>query len=309
MFIYNKPKAILRNIASFAIVVFPWFLWNFIFYGNWFTGFIDGYAQNISLRQAIMPLNINDILAVSSYYTIPAILGILLSFFFIFSSKKEYKFTITIISLFTAILIWNYSTIPTKFPRYLFNLLIPIAFFSSIFLIFAISNLKRWVNVIGVVLGTLFTITLLTAFITTMHETKYALPFQEAADDIKQLNLEDCEILSPHWVPVTYYTDNVYPLEFNSVTQAIEKNKTILIFTKERTPDDSFTEQDLQQLPILKMTDDYVFYARSNIQEACSPKYLYNAPYIEDHCSMIAKAFPFLMEQIKSVCYSINRNP
>ena len=94
--------------------------------------------------------------------------------------------------------------------------------------------------------------------------------FFDAAQDIKRLGIEDCEILSPHWVPVSYFTENVYPLGEN-LPYLIEKNKMVLIFNEE-TLDDSFTESEIMSLPVFYRTDEYTFYAGKDIEEKCSKK-------------------------------------
>ncbi len=313
LLIHPKIKGMLKNLGSFALIIFPWFLWNFIRYGNWFTGFIDGYAQNIALRQVITPVTLKDILAVTGYFTLPVLIGIGIACYSIAtmkrSSLKENMPTFLVV-LFLLILLWNYSTIPTKFPRYLFNLTLPIAFFSMLAVITLLRHIRFYVSGMKILILTLFVMSVIAAGTTLAKETKYALPFEEAAKDIRALGLEDCEILSPHWVPVTYYTGNVYPLRDSAVSQAIEQNKTILIFHQETTPDDSFTAEDLKQLPILKQTSGYILYAKPDIQSFCSKKYLYNQPYVSDHCHIIAqKLTQFLQNPSYSLCSAINLQP
>ncbi|MEK6825923.1 MAG: hypothetical protein AABY00_04005 [Nanoarchaeota archaeon] len=306
----SKLKGILKNFGSFLLIIFPWFLWNFVVYGNWFTSFIDGYAQNIALRQMMIAFSWADIFIVANFFLIPALIGILIVFKEsvckpFWKNNREFL----LIALVAFIIIWNYVTIPTKFPRYLFNLILPLAFFSSITGIFVSHYLKKYKREITFILFLLFLVTLVFTTIKIVQDTRYNLPFEQAAEDIQKLRLSNCEILSPHWVPVTYYTENVYPLGYHAVEQAVMSNKTVLIFHGDRTPDDSFSEDDLKRLPVFYSTEEYTFFAKESVKEICAPKYKYNEPYVQDHCALLASKFSFLKNLVKMVCLKINRIP
>lgn len=306
-------KKILKNVFIFILIIFPWFLLTFVSYGNWFTSFVDGYAQNVALRESgFMPFDFNDVVKVGGVYLITAFFGIVI--FLLRMRKisrdwwKENK-VIILMFIVSFIIIYSYYIVPFKFARYLFNLILPIAFFSSVFILTLIKEFKRlkiYKNYIFLLLFFIFIVTIIITTGRVYYERNSMDKFFDAAQDIKRFEIGDCEILSPHWVPVSYFTENVYPLGEN-LPYLIEKNKMILIFNEE-TLDDSSTESEISSLPVFYRSDEYTFYAGQDINENCSKKYIYNRTYVKEHCKFISERFAMLGldSLIQKICESIN---
>ncbi len=409
-------KRILKNVFIFILIIFPWFLWNFISYGNWFTSFVDGYVQNIALREAgFMPFDFNDVVKVGGIYLITAFFGIVIllqrtlkerNLAFIasanfknhvleasrFSFRKSQsfakrfiqsslqriwliklyfspnslsgefgqttiqspKFSISrmgkisrdwwkenkafiLILIVSFIIIYSYYVVPFKFARYLFNLTLPIAFFSSVFVLSLGYKLKYYKRYFYFILFFSFLVVIFIAFSWAYYERNAMDKFFDAAQDIKRFELGDCEILSPHWVPVTYFTGNVYPVENSKISDILDKEnsgnystfrpefsngqfektgntiaqivhkKVILIFNEE-TLDNSFTDAEINSLPVFYRNDEYTFYARKDIDDDCSKKYVYNRTYVNEHCKFISGIFSRakLDRAIQKICEKIN---
>jgi len=317
LLILNKDyRKIIKNIAAFIVIIFPWFLWNFITYGNWFSSFIDGYAQNVILREnRFMPFAISDVIKAGGIYLITSLFGIGISIMNM--TKKsvnwwgENKINVLIL-LVSAIIIYSYYIISFKFARYLFNLALPIAFFSSFFIITLLNkaeNLTHHKKKFYIILFFIALITIASATSITYLERNAMDKFYNAAQDIKKLNIENCEILSPHWVPVTYFTENVYPPKENNINDVINNKKIILLFS-EKTIDDAFTEEDLKKLKDLYKTEDYTFYAPSNLTKDCSQKKTFALPFVSNHCQFMSQKFTKLKlkDLTQKVCEIINTN-
>jgi len=306
-------KKIIKNILLFLIIIFPWLLFNYLKFGNWFTSIIDAYANNILFRQELMlPFNYSHLFFVIGIFLPFFIIGIFYSIKEIIKSKDKFSKENIIIYLFLAILIISlkdYAGIPLKQARYLFNLSLPVAFFSTIGLFYLIKN-KGILKKINVIILIIFIVTSIFSFALIIKISPQDNKFRYVQEDIKSLGLENCEILSPHWVLVTYYTENVYPLGENDINDALKEGKVILIFQNNPTLDDDYTQKNLENNILLKK-DNYIFlYEENRTIENCSKKYVFDFTYVNNHCEIIASKF----EKVKldkltlNICKWINKN-
>jgi len=317
LFLNKKIKGIAKNFLAFLLVIFPWLLWNFLLYGNWFTGFIDGYVNNIAWRETIMPFSFSDIYVIAGYYALTAIAGIMLSFYFLFKSRAdilERNKEFLLMILISVIILWHYNEIPSKYPRYLFNLIYPVAFFSSFALISFYPLIEKYRKILALIF---LAVVLLTSALFIIYEARtehlHWQSFKKAAVDIELLKLDKCEILSPQWVPVAYYTENVYPAPFGRsfLKESISKNKIILVFREPSMQAEGFEKKDLDDLPILLKKPEYTFYAKPDITVNCSPKYHFQEPYTKNHCIIIEDKFSsiYLGNIAGKICLIINKAP
>jgi hypothetical protein len=314
LLLFNKNyKKILTNIGLFLIITFPWFLFNYLKFGNWFTSIIDAYANNIYLRGYLYTsLNFKEIFTLINWYLPFFILGVIFAIYYLYKNKKNWfkKNILHILFIFIFILtIWDYSKIPLKQIRYLFNLVLPIAYFSSIGLFVIIKRKNRkfkriivWILFIILILMSLFFIGEINKKIN--HDAK----FFESAQDIKDLGIEDCAIDSHLWVLINYFTNNVYPME--SIQSSVYNNKIVLIFYDEHTIDDSFNQSNLDMYNKLHETDKYVFLTKKDFKiEDCSKKYTYDPIYVHNHCEIISEKFKKInLNNITlKICNKINK--
>ncbi|MEK6860292.1 MAG: hypothetical protein AABX54_05765 [Nanoarchaeota archaeon] len=317
---FNKDyRKIIKNFLLFFIVVFPWFLFNYLKYGNWFTSIIDSYANNIFLRSYLyMPFKFSEIFSVIGYFLIFFIIGLVFAFYLIAASKKNW-FSINITNILFMIIflviILDYSNIPLKDIRYLFNLCLPVAYFSALGMFFLLGLNKSKSNFIY--LRKIVIIIMVIAFLFNFCFTFYIInklnnldnKFYSAAKDIKEMGVDNCEILSPAWILVGYFTENVYPLGVNSVRESLGLGKIILIFKGDVTLDDIYKIEELIPNKKLMETDDYVFYAKKGfLAEDCAKKYVFDAPYVREHCTIISSKFKNfnLKEYVLKICRMIN---
>lgn len=245
---FNKDiHKILMNILSFCSLVFLWFLYNFIKYGNWFTSFIDAYAINVYNRSYIhIPFNFMHVVNVIGYFLPLLILGLILGIVNLVRIKNKWffynKYTLFFLSVMIYV-IYDYSNIPLREPRYLFNLILPVAFFSSLLIFFISIRLGKSKHFFTGILIILFVIFSYQSYALTYSQRDYDNQFYNATNDIQRLGIKNCEIQSPLWVPMNYLSGNVYPLDSSKINQTIESNKIVLIFKDEITFDDKFTKK------------------------------------------------------------------
>lgn len=268
MFFYKDYKKIVKNILLFLGVIFPWFLYNFLVYGNWFASFIDSYTLNIHLRDYLFQnFHVSMLYALINWFVVFLIIGLAYSSYILFRkwNLSRDKFVIGLFLIVGILVFYEFSHIPLKFVRYLFNLSLVVAFFSSLGVIFLIKRFNKYKKIIIALLMLSFIITF-AGMVNEAHKNQvYNIPFEQAAEDIFALNITECEILSPHWVPMNYITGNVRPLGRNDLSTSIKSNKAALIFTGVSTIDDLFNMNKLDDYPHLIKRDRYVILANGNL--------------------------------------------
>ena len=297
LFLNRNFKKIGKNILLFFAIIFPWFLFNRLKFGNWFTSFVDAYANNVFLRDYLfISFNPNELFLVVRWFLPLFLIGLIFCLFKLFSFRSKNWFesnkVYIIFFLLFFIVIWNYLGIPLKQIRYLFNLILPVAFFSTIGLLFLILKFKKIKFFIKLILIFLFLISSLFLFVQFDAQKGINDKYYDAAEDIYNLNISDCLILSPHWVMVTYYTENIYPLFGNRISNSILKDEIILVFYSEHTIDHIFKMEDLSDYPKLYETEEYVFLVKENFDvNSCAKKYVYDQTYVTNHCKILSEKF------------------
>ncbi len=299
LMILNKNiKKIILNFLTFFGTIFPWLLFNYIHWGNPFTSIIDSYVNNILFRQYLyQSFNPLQILTISNLFLPFILIGLIIGLFSILIKRQNWFEENKIIFLFlflTSLILYDYKNIPLKQIRYLFNLTLPFAFFSTYGVLFLTKINKLPKKIIKISLIILFIVNYF-SILSVVNLTKgYSSQFYSASSKVKELNIENCEILSPHWVLVSYFTENVYPLGRNEISSSLSKNKIILIFKKETTIDDLFNKGELIKNRVLYENEDYSFLIGQNFSiENCSKKYIYDSPYISNHCGIISERFNY----------------
>lgn len=307
----NKDiKKILTNFATLFITLLPWLIYNRIKFGNYIATIINAYANNILFRQdLIQAFNFIDFLKVFGILLPFAIIGTYLLCKKIYTSKRlNSKTNIIILLTFLTLVITihDYKNTPLKQIRYFYNLVFPIAILSTTAIIQITKKINK--DKLYKILIILFII----QFILLAKVLLIAAPndnvFKQAAAKIQELGIENCEVLSSHWVPVTYYTENVYPLGSNGIEESINSNKAILIFTNDQTLDDYFTQEEINSSPVLFKEDRYIILYNNSTQ--CAPTYTADTSYVSNHCEIISQKFEkiHLESTTKKVCYFFNAN-
>ena len=174
----------------FAVIILfflPWFLFNYFHTGNFLTSIADSQALNVKYRMDYL-------------FQMPSLLdfamaGNLLIPFFILGIRKT-KFgrkEFAMISfLLLTILFYIYT--PVKVERYLFNIILPLAYFSYFYL----KDIKRAEIAFSAI--TIFSIMGLIVLSTMVSVGYLSLPKEEFYD----LGEQNCMWASNQWVPLNY---------------------------------------------------------------------------------------------------------
>ena len=313
--LFNRSmKKILKNLALFLLVTAPWLIFNKIRWGNFFTSISDAFYLNVFSRlDRFETFNFLSLSYITNWFLPFLILGLLVPIIILIRSKdykiSSYKYEILFATIFLFFL-YDIYTIPFKIIRYMFNMSLPIAFFSTLGAVFIIKNLRKKS------LKKYFTIILMTAFFISLiivGQQSFKIDdsdkmYSEAAQGIKDLGLTECQILSPHWVPVNYYTGNVRFFPY-TIQASINNNEIALLFYNYPTMDDQFNRTELDNYPQLIKTETYMIIANENTtSENCIKTTGYSTPMVSEPCQTLSKKFnsEFISESFLKTCRAIN---
>ncbi len=302
--LFNKNyKKILKNLGLFLLVLSPWLIFNAVKFGNFLQSVVDSYYLNIFARKALVEsMSWEQFLLVFNIFIPFAILGVVYSFF---SNKK--KLAPLFMLLLGIIFFLDFYNTPFKITRYLFNLCLPIAFFSTIGFLFLYLKFPNPKNspILPLLIFTII-ISLLVGYFAngSIHDK----PYFEAAQKLDSLGLKECYFLSPHWVPINYYNERGYFLSTDIAT-AISQNKLVVIFPSNPTYDDYYVLEDLGQYPTIFKNKELTIFAKIGITNNTCEKWPgYDVPLVPNPCEVISGRFGSLNESVYSLCRVVNAN-
>lgn len=242
--IFSKIK---KSIIFFFLVIFltflPWFLFNYIETKHFLTSIANSQALNVKYR-------IDYLFQQPSLYHF-LIVGNFLWIFFLLGLKrfKPNRENFVILTFFAIALI-SYLIIPIKDPRYLFNLLLPLSYFSYL----SLEKIKRSELIFSFL--SVSTILSLLILSTLGFTIEYLNPPKK---EFYHLDLpKNCLYMSNHWVPLNYigYVVEPPPRE-KEVSDYIEEGYRIVIYYRGE-PEYSTNMSFLESFPIIKKTEDYI---------------------------------------------------
>lgn len=224
LFLKSTKKKVIAAIL-FVLAFVPWFIYNKINYGNFFTSIADQYYQNITYRQEIIQApQISHIL-----FQVSVILAVLFVLCLIYLLIKSFKrkirfdifkkiepkhkkalFIIILISIYT---LYNYLTTPLKDQRYLFLVVLFFSvFFYGFFLLFY-SNLpvkaqkivNKNINLISLIIFIVTILAIVLVFKITVDNATDRDFFYKTIEIYKNQDLPNCNVYSNYWVYVNEY--------------------------------------------------------------------------------------------------------
>lgn len=248
LLLFNKK---LRNIMiSFLFFLFPllpWLLFSQLTTGNFLTSFFDSYFLNISARQtfsASFAETAKQVLLFGNYY-------LLLFTFGLFYAFKKKKFEFFLFLSFAALALVSFLKIPFKHPVYLFNFLLPLAYFSSL----ALEKIKKE-KMLPIIL-----IVIITNFFFAIN----FFPFVRSLDYYKNaLNKTDeCMGISNEWVYLNYLgRPTTPPISISSMQEFTDEGYKIIYFKK--TGEQFYKIDELKEFPVLFEDSEYLILGRED---------------------------------------------
>jgi hypothetical protein len=350
----NSFKKIIKSLILFGVILSPWFIYNYIFSGNFFTSIADQYANNILFRWYLMkPFDYVDFLIVVNILIIPFIIGLLIEVFskntkqFLIYLKsqsinlikikkikkmkinfdlKKIKVTFLMFLLFILSL-KSYNDVPLKHIRYLFSIILPLAYFSTIGFDHLLSKLSKinfkkyllnlsWYK-LGVLLLCILIFSLNLFVVIKFHYNDNYLEKEmlDAKEILIEYNLLNCQVKSNAWVPLNYVGIDSHFLT-RSKTTDINSGNVVLYFNYARDPEDNFEEFDeIKKFILYNDSNMYLFSNGVCLEKSdCDTTYLqglkeYKELYEVDEfninpCYILFNKFDF----IEGTCNFINFN-
>ncbi len=301
-FFFTKDyKKIIKDISLFFLVLSPWLLFNFFKWGHPLTSIIDSYYLNIFSRQDLK----ERFLLRNLLYPINYLLPFFICGIFLFFYKKDWKKKVPLVFMiaFFLFLIDVYKT-PFKIIRYMFNLSLPIAFFSLLGAEKTIKKFPKTKNFIFFIFFLLFLSSIL-SLTRNFYLEKNSI-YAEAGEKIKNLGLENCTILSNIWVPVSYYSENVVFLK-DGINKSLEENKIVLILKGYTTIDDMFKMEEIKDYQSIYENEKFVLLGKQKLsKENCFKKQRHDIPLLLNPCSIIEKIK--IGSLSKKICEIIRKN-
>jgi len=237
----KKPKKIFMFLIIFLITISPWLIFNYLKTGNALLSIADTYALNITFRNYI-----NDQFP---YYDFFLILNYLLILFAIGLYKKiknfdKYDYMMIFIIILT---LFSFYRIPVKTYtiRYIFLIIIPLAYFSSI----ALEKIKKKIIFI------LFLIALIISFYITFNQVSDNLDTYK--ESLK--HLDDCSTYSNNWVYINYLGKNTKPdLYKEQYKSRLDKGERILMFYNNLENLYIKNETFLKDFPVIEKNEKFI---------------------------------------------------
>ena len=254
----KSMKSVIISCCLFSIPFLPWFLFNWYSTSNPLTSLIDAYALNVKFRDyMVMSPKLMDVMSVIGYYLPLFLLGIC-------TKIAKLKKVDLVMVCFLILTLISYCRVPFKTPRYLFNLILPVSYFSS----FLIRDktpkiIPLSIFILNFMLGSLF-------FLRLEDPTVYRNLISE---------LDECMLRSNAWVYFNYQgiPTDVAPRK-ELVKQEIERGKRILLFKHIEEPEYVKDENFLKQFKTIKKTEEYIILGDPT---KCAPRYKVNKTYLQ----------------------------
>ena len=206
VFFHRDWKKVLISIGIIIVVISPWLIYNKLVFGNYFASIADSYALNIYFRSDWhQQPKFNDFLVVGNVIWIPFLIGLRK-----FKLNRE-NLLFVVSGILVAI---NYFMTPLKIARYLFPLILPIAYFASK------ATPKK-------IILPMFIAMLIVAFAAQPITKPF---YMDQVNKIKELNLSNCYIESNIWALFDYGGLPTSPsVRYNLIQKEVNKGSIIIL--------------------------------------------------------------------------------
>jgi len=264
--IFPKIRKNILSIIYFFIIIFltflPWFLFNYFATGHFLTSIANSHALNVKYRvdYLFQQPSLLHFLIVGNFLWIFFILGL---------RKSKINKKNIVVLVFLAITLISYISIPLKDPRYLFNILLPLSYFSYQFL-------KKIKN--AELLFSFFSISIISLLV-TLSIFGYSVNYLNfPKKEFYNIDLpKNCTYMSNHWVPLNYLGYAVEPQpRKEEVDHYIYEGYKIIIYYSGDI-DQKINLTFLKSYPVLKETKYYIILG---VPLSCKPVYKIDSPYL-----------------------------
>lgn len=289
IFINKDIKKIIKNALFFALPFIPWLVYSFYKTGNIFTSFADLYAIGFKFREYInLQIGILDFIWVSGFLILFAFIGVML---YLKNIKERTK--ISAIMLTIAVLtLYQFYTTPLKVVRYLFPLVLPLAYFS----VLGIQLIKKKSQK-AFVISLIILLLSYTSIIPSLAISTSKEDYQDAISKLNELNIKECRIFSNEWVMLNYLgkPTEIFPRK-ELLQKRISEGSFIMLFYKTPEPEWAKDKNFLKQFPVFYESKDFIILGKN---EKCNPEEVMDKTYVELTSREVNEIYN----------YTINTNP
>ena len=257
-------KKALKSFLLFLLVLSPWLAYNRLKFGNMFTSIADQYALNILNREYFTQNFKIEHFLTAFNILIPLIL---LGIFAVLSrlSKEPKKSVRKFLRMFRAEIIMfvilaygiaSYAGTPQKDIRYLFNMTLPVAYFSYLGLELILSNMRK-ILILSVVIFAVSALLFISYLAGNGRETPEV--YNSAIKKLGELNLSNCSVMSNGWVPLNYLGAFSKPLPpYALLGKRIEEGEIIIFFKRPDWFEYAYNESFFLSFPVLYDSPHYI---------------------------------------------------
>jgi len=227
LLLYKEKKKIIYSIILFLAFLMPYFAFNYYFFGNPLASFADNYLLNVQSRSSSNFMNGPFYILLAAVFYLPL--------FFLKMQKIKWTSKENIIMIYiAAITLILYFATPAKEARYLYNLIIPLCYFSAKSIAIQKKTAKYVyysLIILGIAVCSLFYII---PFGNVANSGNY---YKFAAEEAKSMNISECSIMSNAWVFLNYYGVQAMPAPHEVlIDKKLNENQTILLFRHIKDP-------------------------------------------------------------------------
>lgn len=287
IFISKDIKKIIKNVFFFILPFIPWLVYSFYKTGNIFTSFADLYAIGFKFREYInLQVNILDFLWISGLLILLAIIGIISLY------KKEKNKTNTIIFLTLVLTLYQFYTTPLKVVRYLFPLVLPLAYFSVLGINF-IKNKSQKLFIVLVIL----TFLSYSSIIPSLSIGNSKDIYKNVISKLDELKIKQCKTSSNEWVMLNYLgkTTEVSPRK-ELLKKRINEGDFIILFYKTPEPEWVRDKYFIKQFSVIYESNEFIILGEKG---KCNPEEKVDKTYVELTSNEVNEIYN----------YTINTNP
>lgn len=197
LLLYMDPKKIIKSSILFVVPLTTWLFTSHFLYGHFLFSIADEYAKNVFYRSDI----IQSVNFIHFLYVFNILLPVLLVGVYCFFYRKDmFKKKGLVAMIFIAFLAaLGYALVPTKIPRYMFNILLPAVYFG----VYGLLNLKKiWRNVFVVSFVVITISVFITIHVAVYQSEEYHHPefYEGIHDKLLELGVENCSVKSNVYV-------------------------------------------------------------------------------------------------------------
>lgn len=285
LLIFRKDwKKIPRDLGIFFAFIVPWLVFCYIKTGNFMVGYMDSYALVMAFRDYISsPVRLGDFL-ILGHLAILAFIG--LYFIIKEENKKQLGFHLYTMIFVLIVGLMEYYFAKIKVERYLFLLILPLSYFSSI----ALSKIRLKKLLVSICI-ILLTFSLAYSFYYSFSSKDKFIKTDTYAQYIKDKSeyIGNCSILSNAHIYLNYagIQSESFP-DARIITKAIREGYRIVLFKAIAEPSYTFNSSFIESLNPIYQDDVAVIIGDIN---KCSNSLKLDKTYLEKINELYMKVY------------------